>query len=114
MAMSNSALRKSGSTSQWRKLRAMIIARDHVCQLCGAEENLHVDHIVPRALGGTDEPDNLRVLCRRCNLARNGLKRPMGGFFDSVPTPPTPHRIVRRCRNINLLPIDYAFLPGLS
>ena len=26
---------------------------------------------------------------------------------------PSPHRIIRRCRNINLLPISYAFLPRL-
>eukprot|EP01114_Cavostelium_apophysatum_P015717 TRINITY_DN4345_c0_g1_i2.p1 TRINITY_DN4345_c0_g1~~TRINITY_DN4345_c0_g1_i2.p1 ORF type:complete len:271 (-),score=27.85 TRINITY_DN4345_c0_g1_i2:10-822(-) len=30
-------------------------------------------------------------------------------FFESVP----PHRIIRRCRNINLLPISYASLPRL-
>lgn len=31
----------------------------------------HVDHIVPRALGGPlYDPDNVRAACRRCNLAR--------------------------------------------
>jgi ATP adenylyltransferase len=40
------------------------------CELCGvsAEERaLEVDHIVPRARGGKDDPDNLQALCYRCN-----------------------------------------------
>ncbi len=33
------------------------------------------DHIIPVARGGTDHPDNGRVLCRQCNQARgNGLR----------------------------------------
>ena len=50
------------------------------CQLCGepvdmcapAHANLapSLDHIVPRAHGGSDEPDNLRLAHRVCNSAR--------------------------------------------
>lgn len=29
--------------------------------------DLTVDHIVPKARGGTDSVDNLTVLCRACN-----------------------------------------------
>ena len=35
---------------------------------CTQTRNLHVDHIVPVALGGCDDPDNLRVLCAAHNL----------------------------------------------
>lgn len=28
------------------------------------------DHIIPRARGGTDDPDNLRPACAHCNRAR--------------------------------------------
>lgn len=31
---------------------------------------VHVDHITPRALGGTDAPDNLQALCHSCNLVK--------------------------------------------
>lgn len=31
---------------------------------------LHVDHIRPVSRGGTNDPDNLRLLCPRCNLSR--------------------------------------------
>jgi hypothetical protein len=37
------------------------------CEICSSTHALEVDHIKPRALGGSDEPENLRVLCRSCN-----------------------------------------------
>lgn len=43
------------------------------CALCGASEKerpLHVDHILPRSRGGTNERTNLQVLCARCNTAK--------------------------------------------
>lgn len=30
----------------------------------------HVDHVVPRAKGGTNEPENGQVLCRECNIKK--------------------------------------------
>lgn len=35
-----------------------------------------VDHIVPHSRGGTDTPDNLRILCRRCNQSRGNRTAP--------------------------------------
>ena len=35
---------------------------------------LTVDHIKPRSLGGTEEPSNLRVLCRKANSAKRDGK----------------------------------------
>ena len=55
-------------------LRYQILKRDRVCQLCGAtreQERLEVDHIVPRSKGGTNDPDNLQVLCIRCNRGKS-------------------------------------------
>lgn len=45
------------------------------CGFCGEPVSLaemHVDHILPRAVGGQDELDNLRPAHARCNLG-NGL-----------------------------------------
>ncbi len=36
-------------------------------RVCGSRYQLEIDHIVPRALGGGDEPSNLRCLCRGHN-----------------------------------------------
>ena len=80
-----SSLKKSGSTTAWRKIRQSVINRDGCCQRCGTEERLTVDHIVPRVLGGTDSLDNLQVLCNICNSSKGGR------FFESSKTPPTLH-----------------------
>lgn len=55
---------------QWRKLRLTILKRDYyTCAYCGGEANA-VDHIVPRAKGGTDEPTNLVAACTPCNTRK--------------------------------------------
>jgi 5-methylcytosine-specific restriction endonuclease McrA len=83
--VSMSSLKKSGSTSAWRKVRQVVINRDGCCQRCGTEDNLSVDHIVPRKLGGDDSLNNLEVLCGSCNSSKGGR------FFDVPRTPPTLH-----------------------
>lgn len=37
-------------------------------QICGSTYQLEIDHIQPRALGGTDKRENLRILCKQHNL----------------------------------------------
>ena len=44
----------------WRRDRSR-------CTQCGSRHALQVDHILPRALGGKDTEENLRLLCRHCN-----------------------------------------------
>lgn len=58
------------------RTRRRILARDKACtykdprtgKICGSTYQLQVDHIYPKALGGSDEPENLRSLCRKHNL----------------------------------------------
>ncbi len=63
----------------WRQLRVLVLDRDNwwcqvrvsakcVPNLRYGARNAHVDHVVPRAQGGTDHPSNLRACCMRCNL----------------------------------------------
>lgn len=46
------------------------------CQCCGIKplKNndviLHIDHIIPYSLGGSDDIDNLQVLCNKCNISK--------------------------------------------
>jgi hypothetical protein len=37
------------------------------CENCGSNYALEIDHRFPKALGGTDAKENLRLLCRSCN-----------------------------------------------
>jgi 5-methylcytosine-specific restriction endonuclease McrA len=80
-----SKLKDNGSTSAWRRIREQVIRRDGCCQMCGTEERLSVDHIVPRTLGGDDSLSNLQVLCSSCNSSKGGR------FFEPSRTPPTLH-----------------------
>jgi len=53
------------------KRRAIIIAaHGGACHYCGGVAT-HVDHIVPRALGGSDDLKNLIAACRACNLRKH-------------------------------------------
>lgn len=68
----------------WRKARAMIMRRDaYLCQACKAVGKLtpatEVDHITPKAHGGTDHPDNLRAICGPCHRAKTAREWTAGG-----------------------------------
>ncbi len=40
------------------------------CLACSAEKDLEIDHIVPLSRGGTNEFENLQVLCGHCNRSK--------------------------------------------
>lgn len=57
-------------------LRFQILERDGFrCRYCGASAGdgavLHVDHIHPRAFGGSDDPENLVTACHECNIGKS-------------------------------------------
>lgn len=57
-------------------LRFSILKRDdYRCQMCGVTAKdgakLEVDHIVPVAKDGSNDADNLQVLCRDCNAGKS-------------------------------------------
>jgi hypothetical protein len=58
-----------------KRLRYEILRRDnHACRYCGKiapATELVVDHVVPVALGGTDEPSNLVAACKDCNAGKS-------------------------------------------
>lgn len=48
--------------------RELIFLRDgNKCLACGSEENLTIDHIIPKAQDGDNTEDNLQTLCEECN-----------------------------------------------
>lgn len=68
------------------EVRAAVWARDGgACVYCTATNDLTVDHVIPRVLGGSNDPENLVTACRPCN-SRKGAKASM----------PSPHDLTRR------------------
>lgn len=70
---------KADPTGLPRWLRFEILKRDHFrCTYCGAAgrdgATLEVDHIKPKAAGGTDEPKNLTMSCESCNNGKGATK----------------------------------------
>ena len=57
--------------------RYQILKRDGFrCQYCGAtpaQSKLHLDHIVPLSLGGSDHDWNIITACSKCNLGKGGI-----------------------------------------
>jgi 5-methylcytosine-specific restriction protein A len=47
----------------WGELRTRVHERDHACVRCGSTRRLQVHHRTPLARGGTNELDNLQLLC---------------------------------------------------
>ena len=40
------------------------------CAYCGSEENLTIDHVIPKCRGGEDTWENLVVACGPCNTKK--------------------------------------------
>lgn len=70
-----------------RRLRFEVLRRDnHTCRYCGAtapDSPLTVDHVVPVALGGSDDPSNLITACQDCNNGKTSIA-PGSELVDEV------------------------------
>ncbi|RTY53652.1 HNH endonuclease [Pantoea sp. YU22] len=69
-----------GYGTDWNKLRPIILKRDKgLCQACLRDGIVRsaktVDHIVPKAHGGSDLPSNLQALCWPCHKAKTARER---------------------------------------
>lgn len=72
-----------GYGSAWDKLRAIILTRDmHLCQSCLRNGRptmaRFVDHIKPKAQGGTDDHENLQAICGDCHDAKTQAEAAQG------------------------------------
>jgi 5-methylcytosine-specific restriction endonuclease McrA len=74
------------------KLRRQILARDGgTCQICGSAAGedsgcepgkkclLEIDHVLPISQGGTDDPSNLRAVCKYFNKDKADVIKPASG-----------------------------------
>lgn len=52
------------------QLEELLKASDYKCNYCGSPNKLEFDHIVPLSKGGTNQIDNIQILCRSCNASK--------------------------------------------
>jgi len=45
------------------------------CVYCGSNRKLHYDHVYPYSKGGSNDVDNLQLLCQDCNLRKSDMWR---------------------------------------
>ncbi len=73
---------KRGYDRRWKAIRLKTLIRDNfTCVDCHSVvdgKHAHVDHIIPREDGGSDEPDNLATRCDRCHGKKTATQD--GGF----------------------------------
>ena len=76
------------NSRRYRVHKQRVFDRDgRICRYCGSdEEPLHIDHIIPRKVGGTHDLDNLQVLCKACTLRKSSKDE--GVFLAQTATPP--------------------------
>jgi 5-methylcytosine-specific restriction endonuclease McrA len=59
-----------GYGATWQAISRAVLERDgYVCRYCGGPAKT-ADHVIPKALGGTDDMSNLVAACRRHNSAK--------------------------------------------
>ena len=52
---------------------AMLALKTH-CGLCGeTKAKFHLDHVIPKSRGGSNNRENLQWLCATCNIAKGAL-----------------------------------------
>lgn len=68
------------SSRPWERTRTTVLRRDrNVCYLCGGRAD-QVDHVIPRAEGGSDDPANLAAICDPCHRAKSQAEAKRGQY----------------------------------
>ncbi len=63
--------RQRGYGRHWEKLRLCVLREEPLCRIClmggRTEPSTDVDHMIPKAAGGSDQRSNLQGLCHSCH-----------------------------------------------
>jgi hypothetical protein len=72
----------------YKKHAKMMLTRaNNRCQCCGIPGDLAelgLDHVIPQSKGGSDEVENLQVLCGACNNLKSDHLVPAFGIFEPI------------------------------
>lgn len=113
--------------NKFKSNRKILLNNHKCCQKCGRTIDLEVHHIKPRSQGGTDDLENLQVLCGICHndihrynkseLTKKGIKKAkhkkcepliskldfyleLQDFLDNEEVPPTVNDILAIIDNL--------------
>ena len=74
-----------GYGATWRRLRKLVLHADPICAVCNCRASEEVDHVIPKARGGTDSLDNLQGICWACHNEKTANEnRDRGGCQKST------------------------------
>lgn len=78
----------STSTTQWKKLREVVLRREPLCRLCSRIGRVQLAYAVDHIDGdsGNNDLDNLQPLCLSCHSRKTA--RSDGGFGNPKRTQP--------------------------
>ncbi len=68
--LKNGTIHWSSSVTEYLRERE----KPNTCIYCGKEDNLTVEHILPRSCGGEDITDNVVMVCKMCNCSKGGRR----------------------------------------
>lgn len=55
----------------YQKYRSELLEKyNYCCAWCGDMSSLQIDHVQTQFSGGTDQLENLQILCKRCNCTK--------------------------------------------
>lgn len=58
------------------KRRNLVYAKtNYLCGYCGkpAGNNPHIEHMIPKSIGGNNDEDNLMLSCCECNIVKSNM-----------------------------------------
>ena len=72
---------------EWEALRLSVLEEaGYACVVCGGAAT-HVDHIIPKSRGGTDDRHNLQAMCSTHNLKKGNKTVVRGTYWNETAFP---------------------------
>ncbi len=99
--------------------RKNIFARDgYTCQYCGerkSENDLSLDHVVPRSRGGKSSWQNIVTACKSCNVRKGGrLLKNTDMELNKTPNAPSTNPVVKKHADMDKYSCWNVFLENAS